>query len=789
MYGREPEELDFSKESCPFTASPKKKPYSLFEKSKNLGTQDSTIRFYFFLRDTALKMLYVILVPSLILIYRYHQIFMKLNKDKEKTAWLYFRSFWDYTDKMYYVLSETGTNTFMESITYEYNWTTAAAICFLSLMYASLQDQYYQKVYNCDKERKRRADDFTAMITNLDSKTSIEKIKKGCFDLIERQGYPIEYFEIIKVNKAVNPDSVFTLSKEIENCKIMIADLKKEQRRVESQGVLTEEGRKTYQDQKEQYLTKIEKLEKKKEKISQKEARGELKERLTKSIAFVTFATTLQRDLFLTIISKDRETLVEIDQVSCKVLPAIPTQNIEWRSIGYDISQSVLRRLIVLVLKIGVLVLLLFGVLQFELLIKVTSWLKIIGPILILILSKLVNKLREKMALWSKVLLTDLLTSSGVAFFAKTKKLITIGGLYATYRITFERQHKLDPHQSPNAFQIYSSILYSYLAIKILLVPLSAIFKLRDVVSWIRRRLVISKYKKSPESIPKLQKDINRRFERLEAPLVPIFARITYLSFINLGYSKLAPLITVACIISILVQSQVDKYLMLRRYKKLPYIFTLGKRKITGELIKPVFYYVVLFRWMGWILFSSFGFRSTTIEYAREGVMMGFVVGAKFAHQIINPRYYFWYELKKFGKFKDFTQKFKLTALNMKSKLNDPALRYKDFYLTETLIKTLESENKRVEGKNLFGASMQELRDLLDGEIRNLREDDYCRNCELDLEEDYDRANPATGYAAWKAFLMKRQERAQLEDQGRVIDGTEVNLNNAVREDDGFEEE
>ena len=128
---------------------------------------------------------------------------------------------------------------------------------------------------------------------------------------------------------------------------------------------------------------------------------------------------------------------------------------------------------------------------------------------------------------------------------------------------------------------------------------------------------------------------------------------------------------------------------------------------------------------------------------------------------------YYWYELHKFGKFEGFVNRLRLIAMNKEDKLEGKA-SIDDFYVSDSEMRRLMNLGAK-DGRNVFGVELETLRKEIELRNQGLRDDDYYRHCELDLEYDYDRANPATGYAAEKVFLRRRWKR----DQKRVQEETE----------------
>ena len=251
-----------------------------------------------------------------------------------------------------------------------------------------------------------------------------------------------------------------------------------------------------------------------------------------------------------------------------------------------------------------------------------------------------------------------------------------------------------------------------------------------------------------------------------------MFARITYLSFIALSFMDKAPLITIACILSLVIQSQSDKYLMLRRYKKLPYIFSFGKKRILGEMMYSAFYYVITLRWGKWYLNNCYGFNGSWEEYTREIIMFMFVSAASLSHKVAEIDKYFWFEHYKGGKFKKFVNNFRLIAMNNKAKIGKPHSS-QEYRIPDSSMRLLMNMGAK-EGYNIFGGKLESLKKVIEIGNELLKEDDYYRNCELDLEDDYDRANPVTRYAANKVFLRRRLERNLTRASGVDGDQQEV---------------
>ena len=764
IYGREVK----NGKICPSSGEREKVPYSLFEREKNIGDLGSTFRFYLFIKNNSSIMLSIIMLPSLLLLYRYQQLFFRYYANEERTLSFYWRSLWDYNKKIMTLKNKEGVLE-LEYILYENAWAVGAAVFALLVLIYRRSHNYLRRVSEEDKDRKRRAEDFTVMILNAHTEFEEENIRKMLLILFKLYGFPAEYFQIAKINRALFINSPNMIIHQISDLRDKLQKLEKQ---IESAKMAQNPLRiAALEKEKITYLKKIEKLENKKEKITRTEPSSKQKERRENSLVFITFGTTLQRDIFLSLHGKLLVPVIKTKDKMSLVFPAPPVGNIEWRNAGYDSRSIICHRALAQLLASALAIGLIIVIFPVEVFIK--QDLELIGPVLTVLFSKLLNKIREKISLLNRSIYIDMMAYSGVSYLMGIKQICTVFGITATMYLI----HK--DHPEIARFDILCKLMINLLAVKIFLVPLMSLVKPRDVIVWVRKRWTMLKYRKYQEKVPLLQKDLNRDFKRLDAPLVPIFTRIVYLAFISLSYIPTSPLICPLCLISIQIQSIVDRYLILRRYKKMPEILSFGKKYILMCQVRSIQIYIIITRWLGWAGVGA-GFRWTPIEFIREAVLVVTVFWVKWS--LSTPRklarFYYSKEVSENGKFADFVLKLKNLAWGREKddkgfyegKNKDQELRKK--VLEDTMLQIREGRfGERSWGEdpdelNQFGVKYQAVREMLDQKILELKEDDYYENCELELQEDYDRANPLTEYTAKQIFLKKKVMKREKEILG-----------------------
>ena len=760
VYGREIK----NGKICPSSGEREKIPYSLFGKSENLGELGSTFRFYLFIKNNSSIMLGIILAPSLLLLYRYQQLFLRYYSKEPRTLGFYWRSLWDYDKNIKDMMNKDGDYE-LDYILYENTWAISIALFLLLILISRRCRNYLEKVFEEDKHRRRRAEDFSVMINRAHTGVEIEDLRRKILLLIKLFGFPPDYFEIVKMNRGVYMGSLNMILKQISDLRSKLAKLEKQIKITKMKGNREKDYVAALEKVKDQYFSQIQNLQTKREKIQSVEPTGRLKVRQSNSLVFITFATTLQRDIFLSLHKRTLVPEIVLKNRPCLIYPAAPVGNIEWRNIGYDYSSAECHRALAGLIALVVTVLLVALMAPLEYLIKEERVLEIIGPLLTVLISKVINKIREKISLLNRSIYIDMMAYSGISFVVNVKNITTMAGIAGSLVFLLQSNPKKD------ITEILCTLITNLLAVKIFFIPVLALLKPRDLIAWVRRRGIIYKYRKCPEKVPMLQKDLNRRFERLEAPLVPIFARMVYLSFICLSFITISPLICLLCLVSLQIQSLVDKYLILRRYKKMPEILPFGKKYILMTQVQSIQTYVLFIRWLTWVI-VGFGFRWTLIEFIREIALLLLVFRVKFT--LAEPKqlalFYFWREMTKYGKFADFVKKVKEVAWGREVGKNDENSTESESPDPEMLKKIKEDllekmrEERFDEGLedggpdelNQYGVKYQTVRKMLEEKILELKEDDYYANCELELHEDYDRANPMTEYVAKQIFLKKK---------------------------------
>ena len=113
-------------------------------------------------------MLTVILLPSLLLLYRYQQLFFRLYADQPRTLDFYWRSLWEYSDQIRKMKNKKGKYE-LDYILYENAWAVALSIFVLMIIIYKRCHRYLDRVFEEDKHRKRRAEDFTVMMLNAEA--------------------------------------------------------------------------------------------------------------------------------------------------------------------------------------------------------------------------------------------------------------------------------------------------------------------------------------------------------------------------------------------------------------------------------------------------------------------------------------------------------------------------------------------------------------------------------------------------------------------------------------------
>ena len=601
-------------------------------------------------------------------------------------------------------------------------------------------------------------------------------------------GFPQEYFTIVKMNKAVYMGSVNMIHKQISVQRSKLVKIEKQIEMIK----MTPDSEDSYivalDQKKEQYLKRIQKLEEKKVKIRRKTPSRKVKERLNNCIIFVTFGTTLQRDIFLSLHGNLFVPIVKMKERFSLVFPAPPVGNIDWRNIGYDPKTVTCQRSIAQTLANLIILALVYLMTPFLYFMKSYNSIGILGPLISILISRLINICRRKIALWNRALYIDLMNNSGVSFLVDVKKICAVSGLFATFYVIEDSSNSSDFDRS----KIFCGLVLDLLAVKIFLVPLMSLLNPMDVLCWVRTMWTIHKYRKCPEKVPLMQKDLNMKFKRREAPLVTIFARMVYLSFVPLTFIPSSPLICILSLISLAVQCLVDKYLILRRYKKMPEILPLGKKFVIASQIRVLQIYILTTIWLAWGV-VGFGFRWTLIEFIREIVLLLSVFWVKSTFLVPRSliRYFYSLEVTKNGKFADFIKRLKHAAWGKHEGVFEGSKKYQEemkILKEEILLKVREGrwgerggvKGRALEETNMFGVNYDVLRKMIDEKISELKEDDYYENCELELREDFDRANPMTEYIAKQIFLKKKVMRIKkevFEERNKVVEiDSELNI-------------
>ena len=741
---------------CPSCLENKKEPFKLIVNLDSTPEANSTENLYLKVSNIYTVVLLANLVPSLYTLFSFQQIYFKTHPES-RTISYYWRSLWNFDQNMFDVKSKQDVPQY-QKIHYMGNWLNFIAICFVSFYISWKIKKEILLSYLRQNNIKPSYCDFSVLFPYLKADTSREDIKIGIQEYMTSKNYPLDHFQIEKITMIRSFNKEQQLTSDIMNEKSKQKAIEKELENPVKTGIMTK-----------RFLWILEKrLKKVKKRIKKLKNQLEI-EKLKKTTtregqccaAIVTFATTLQRDLFLSMSFRKGMSFpyVKINGVLATANLAPSINQIGWSNASYTYKLATASQKRFEMYKDSFSIFILFLVFITSYFLKSSPKFDLISPIISIIFSALSGKLRRLLIFQLKTIFYDAVLRYEITMLTIYRLIISSVSVILTVYFS------LTGHAT-DLFSCFSNVMIRYFIIKLGCMPLLTLFPPTEVYKSLRRRFISFKYKNTPESVPMVQKDLDKYFERDEVRVVDLISKLEYLMFLGVVVYPFFPLIGVMSFLTLLVLRMSEKYKMLRRYKRFDRVNTILKKKLLAGPLSMYLIWVML-RLILCLLSSifyrqNFGFRYFWWELFRDSVCLICVAynaeGYISIFKSNEARETIWL----YGKHTPLIKELSEYSESLSHQIKRIFEKIKESELSEGEKK----EKKEIAISETYEKSRVYRKKMIDEYVKELNPSDYYSYCELDFEDDYDRANPSSKSIATKLFRKKKLKR--LEQRGGI---------------------
>ena len=746
---------------CPSCLENKKEPFKLTVNLDDTPEANSTENLY--MKTVYLYMIVLVfnLIPSLYILYSYQQLYFKTHPVKSRTLSYYFKSIWDFDQNMIHGKDNRDLNDY-ESILMTANWINLLTIIICSCFISSRVRKQLKNNYERLKHQKPTYYDFSILLPYLKAETSKEDVAEGIQFYLKTTNHPIEQFKVVKIVMIRSLNKQEALASLIMNERAKQKAIQEHLQNTIRTATMKKKFLSMLEDRLKRLKKRVKNLEKK---FDQEKLKSDQTKKSDCCAAIVTFATTLQRDLFLSLsleginFTKNPEIIIQNNRpISLNLAP--PINQIGWSSAGYtkfQASESIREFEIARVILTGfILVLIFFS----NYTLKKYPEFKLLSPIISITFSSLFGTLRRftinrviKKIIYDVKIVYE---KSMMTLFRIPVTLISIG-----LAIYFS-----DTEKDQDQINLVCKVFLNYFVIKLGCMPLLTLFPPYEVYKSLRRRFISFRFRKIPESIPMVQKDLDKIFERDQVGIVDLFSKLDYLMFFGITLPPVFPLIGLMSLFTLILLRAAEKYKMLRRYKKIERVNLKAKQGLLAGTV-PIYSSFILFRLLVFVFFGNklkikIYFRDTWMELLRLFILSMCCVINFIASGLDLTMKEKRDKVAKFGKHASFVQQ--LTAYN-----RDESLKQKREFKKIKERELNKEEQKEEKVRVILEGGKERLLHritIIQKQVKQLNPSDYYSYCELDFEDDYDRANPSSKSIATKLFRKKKLKR--LEERGEI---------------------